>query len=189
MVSPPAGSGSNSGELSRRRIRRPHLRWLIATPLVVLVTFGVVTLLWVEHSHGLYTRSSQTKASLETGPALVHIFMETNDWSDTGLDQFLQHWKALPMREQKAAHQSYLFPRLHVTTPGADQLPAGHGGSRTGHRFGFDTPRPLAADRGHSGSAAAELIPTDTCLSACTFKAQPQDRRSRRRPPPRAPPG
>ncbi|MGA9852788.1 MAG: hypothetical protein WBR15_07645 [Gammaproteobacteria bacterium] len=100
------------GQPSPRRSQPVRQRWLLLIPLVALVSAGIVISLRAVHTHGLYLPSSQTGASLVTGPSLLRGFIETNDWSDASLDQFLRHWNTLPPHEQKAARHSYLFPRL-----------------------------------------------------------------------------
>jgi len=99
------------GEASVSQGKQPHLRRFSAIGFVVMAV-GIAAFLWVEHSHEPDVRKTQTRVVLKNGPALVRTFIETNDWSDASLSQFLQHWKALPSNEKKAARDSYLFPRL-----------------------------------------------------------------------------
>lgn len=99
------------GEASVSQRKQPRLRRFSIIGVVVMV-IGIAAFLWVEHSHESYLRKTQTRVVPETGPALVRTFIETNNWSDASLGQFLQNWKALPSHEQKAARGSYLFPRL-----------------------------------------------------------------------------
>jgi len=99
------------GEASVSHAKQSHLRWFSGIALVIMA-IGIGIFLWAEHTHKFNQRIAQTRVVPETGPALVRTFMETNDWSDASLVQFLQHWKALSAHVQKAAYHSYLFPRL-----------------------------------------------------------------------------
>jgi Short C-terminal domain len=81
--------------------------------VVLLATIGIGTSLWVQHVHHRTDMTNvQAGTQADSGSALVRTFIDTNDWSDASLKQFMQRWKALPPREQKAAYQSYLYPRL-----------------------------------------------------------------------------
>ncbi|MHB8424365.1 MAG: hypothetical protein ACYDB9_04295 [Gammaproteobacteria bacterium] len=97
------------GEPALGSILRTRFLWLIAIPLVLAVTAGIVTSRWLGNSHA---PQEQAHTSPATGPTLIRKFIEANDWSDTSLEHFMHHWQALSAREQRAARHSYLFPRL-----------------------------------------------------------------------------
>lgn len=99
------------GELSVARDKQPNLRWFLGIVLL-LTAIAIGIFVWMGHAHRVNQPNGQTRILPESGPALVQTFIETNDWSDASLMQFLQRWKALSSREQKAAYHSYLFPRL-----------------------------------------------------------------------------
>lgn len=99
------------GELSVARDKQPYLRWFSGIALL-LTAIGIGIFVWMEHTHRADQPNAQTRMLPVSGPVLVRTFIETNDWSDASLMQFLQHWKALSTREQKAAYNSYLYPRL-----------------------------------------------------------------------------
>lgn len=46
------------------------------------------------------------------GPALVHTFVETNDWNDGSLDSFTLQWSQLTADQQAKARTSIMYPRL-----------------------------------------------------------------------------
>ncbi|MGH8282531.1 MAG: hypothetical protein ACRESE_01630 [Gammaproteobacteria bacterium] len=101
------------GQASPVRIRRPQHRWpMFFILLAVLVAAGIGTTVWVSHSHSTGTHHTPANIPVETGPGLVRGFIETNDWNDASVEQFLQHWTKLARREQTAAYHSYLFPRM-----------------------------------------------------------------------------
>lgn len=99
------------GEISVARHKRPY--WLWASAIVLLIAglvIGTFALKWHMHASGRqFAKTQNTHAS---GKAVLQAFITSNDWSDASLVEFLQRWKALPPREQKAAYNSYLFPRL-----------------------------------------------------------------------------
>ncbi len=99
------------GEVSVVHNRQTNLRWFAGIALLLAAT-GIGIFIWVEHSHRVDKPIAQISTLPDSGPALVQSFIETNDWSDASLMQFLQRWKVLSPREQKAAYHSYLFPRL-----------------------------------------------------------------------------
>jgi hypothetical protein len=99
------------GELSVARDNQPYLRWFSGITLL-LIAIGISVFTWIEHTHRVDQTNVQTRTLPESGPGLVRTFIETNDWSDSSLMQFLQRWKTLSLREQKAAYNSYLYPRL-----------------------------------------------------------------------------
>ncbi|HVA55991.1 MAG TPA: SHOCT domain-containing protein [Gammaproteobacteria bacterium] len=99
------------GELSIARDKHSNLRWFSGIALL-LTAIGIGIFVWMEHTHRVGQINTQTRIMPESGPGLVRTFIETNDWTDASLMQFLQHWKALSSREQKAAYNSYMYPRL-----------------------------------------------------------------------------
>jgi Short C-terminal domain len=99
------------GPSSPHREQSYYLRLSSGIALLVAAT-AVGMFLWVHHIHKFKQSTLQSINAAESGPILVRSFIETNDWSDASIMQFLRHWKALPSDEQKAASQSYLFPRL-----------------------------------------------------------------------------
>ncbi|MGH8397169.1 MAG: hypothetical protein ACRETA_02840 [Gammaproteobacteria bacterium] len=101
------------GQPTLSRIKRPQLHWqTFFISLTVLVAAGIGSAVWVSHSHNTDTYHAPTSTPVETGPSLVRSFVESNDWSDASVEQFMQHWRKLPRREQSAAFRSYLFPRM-----------------------------------------------------------------------------
>ncbi len=99
------------GEISVARQKRPYLWWSAAIALLFtgLIIGGFA---WKWHMHASGQQSTRPENTLATGPAVLQTFITSNDWSDASLVEFLQNWKALPAREQNAAQNSYLFPRL-----------------------------------------------------------------------------
>lgn len=99
------------GELSVARDKQPYLRWFSGIA-ILLTALGIGIFVWMAHARRVDQSNAQVRFLPESGPALVRTFIETNDWSDASLMQFLQQWKALSSSEQKAAYHSYLYPRL-----------------------------------------------------------------------------
>jgi len=99
------------GELSVAHSKQHYLRWFLSIALLfTAIVIGIIVR--IDHSHRVEQLNAQTRILPDSGPALVRAFIETNDWSDASLLQFLQRWKALSSHEQKAAYHSYMFPRL-----------------------------------------------------------------------------
>ena len=99
------------GELSPAGHKRSYILWTSATVLLA-VSVAIGALAWKQHTLTSVPQNTARQSAPDTGPALLHAFISGNDWSDASLRQFLQHWKALSPSEQKAAYNSYLFPRL-----------------------------------------------------------------------------
>ncbi len=87
-------------------------RLLVYGSALLVIAIGIGIIVHMEYSHQASRSNPQSKIAFDTGPAVLQSFVETNDWSDASLVQFIQRWKALPAREQNAAVGDYLFPRL-----------------------------------------------------------------------------
>jgi hypothetical protein len=99
------------GEVTVVHGKRHDRQWFLGIAVLLMATgFGIFV--WIEHTHRVNQPAAQINTLPESGPTLVRSFIETNDWSDASLMQFLQRWTALSSREQQAAYHSYLFPRL-----------------------------------------------------------------------------
>ena len=94
---------------------------LLALAVVAVVAIGVAVSLALKSSGE--TRGSAGKMPSAApagpvtppsspGPALVHTFVEANDWNDDSLDTFTHRWAALPVDEQTKARDSLMYPRL-----------------------------------------------------------------------------
>jgi hypothetical protein len=99
------------GEVSVVHAKHANLRWFSGIAMLLFAT-GIGIFVRIEHTHRIERPTIQTRILPDSGPVLVRNFIESNDWSDASLMQFLQHWTVLSSHEQQAAYHSYLFPRL-----------------------------------------------------------------------------
>ena len=93
---------------------------LLGLTVVVLIVIGVGVVLALRHSNG--TRPSGNAQATVTapaavtppapGPALVHTFVDADDWTDGSLQSFERRWQSLGSDEQAKAKESLTYPRL-----------------------------------------------------------------------------
>jgi len=99
-------------------IGRIKLLGLAAAAVLVLATVFVVSWRAVDrqHAHANPANADAAPAAPDTpaapGPALVRSFVETNDWADASVEDFVRDWHKLTADDQTRARASLLYPRL-----------------------------------------------------------------------------
>lgn len=97
--------------------RPGNLKLLALAASAVLVMVVVFTVAWKAsgNHHDAPRTESLPPATISAptpGPALVRGFVETNDWDDPSLGDFVHEWRDLTADEQAKARASLLYPRL-----------------------------------------------------------------------------
>ena len=82
-----------------------------AVVMLVAVIFGLV---WktTAAKHATTTHAAVALPASDPGQELVHGFVESNDWTDPSLLDFLRRWQALAPALQEQAHKSPDFAML-----------------------------------------------------------------------------
>lgn len=100
------------GQATARRIQPHKSARLLLIPAAAVLALAVGVSLWIIASRYPHTGSAPTRSVTLSGPQLLQSFTDSNDWNDASINQFLQQWKQLPAKEQRAARDSYIFPRM-----------------------------------------------------------------------------
>lgn len=100
------------GQTASHPLNRRKPLWVALTSLAIIVAAGVAVSLWAINTRNSSVSSASMRAVEPTGPYLLRTFTDANDWSEASISRFMQQWQRLPSREQQAARNSYLFPRL-----------------------------------------------------------------------------
>lgn len=100
------------GQTAPHPLNRRKPRWAILASLAIIVAAAVAVSLWAIHTRNSSVSSAPMRTAESTGPYLLRTFTDANDWSEASINHFMQQWQRLPSREQQAARNSYLFPRL-----------------------------------------------------------------------------
>jgi len=74
-----------------------------AVVMLVAVIFGLVWKTTAAKHAATTTHTAAAPPTSDPGQELVHGFVETNDWTDPSLLDFLQRWQALSSASQKQA--------------------------------------------------------------------------------------
>ncbi len=99
-------------------LRRNGIKLLALSAVAALVAGVVLSMLLKNNAANRPVIAHVAPAAVPVGPppapgpALVHTFVETNDWTDPSLDSFSRRWNTLGADEQAKARDSLMYPRL-----------------------------------------------------------------------------
>jgi|GEM_PF-6995116 len=104
-------------------VKRPRFdSKLVGLTVVVLIAVGVGVVLAIKRSDAAHAPASGTAQAAVApaapvvpqapGPALVHTFVDADDWTDGSLQSFERRWQSLGTDEQAKAKDSLTYPRL-----------------------------------------------------------------------------
>jgi hypothetical protein len=93
---------------------------LLGLTVVVLIAVGVGVVLAIKRSNASHATGTAQAAVTPAapivpqapGPALVHTFVDADDWTDGSLQSFERRWQGLGVDEQAKARDSVKYPRL-----------------------------------------------------------------------------
>jgi hypothetical protein len=103
-----------------RKAARPRFNSkLLGLTVVVLIAAGIGVVLVLKHSGAAHASGTAQAAPASApvvppapGPALVHTFLDADDWTDVSLQSFTRRWQGLGPDEQAKARDSLMYPRL-----------------------------------------------------------------------------
>jgi len=98
------------GQTTSHIRRKPA--WLIWVPLVIVLAAGAAVTLGVMYARHPSESGLRYQVLKQSGSQLLSEFLDANDWSEASITHFVARWKQLPLREQQATRNSYIYPRM-----------------------------------------------------------------------------
>lgn len=105
------------GKRSKRSMKSPLAAAAAGAIVIVALLVVWLTLMYSgarpgKAAHPVTEVPANAAPENSPGSKLIGDFLRTDDWSNSGIRQFIQKWNDLPPKEQENARNDYRFPRL-----------------------------------------------------------------------------